>query len=849
MSDDSYPVLKNADRITFSKTYHPQSAQNSEDVVKPWRDISTETMPQAIKNLLKPHWSSWILAHPEYAKNNPGAKTTIIVKNSKSFDKVSSLRQVRPSQPYFVFREKPAPPKVSGGGPPLRAEYIKDAYEPEPAVAHPDRITILEPVNHAFLRVGHDEALSYDNPDGPFTVQVNGVVTQSSTYQVDWHEFFKNETRKKNAVKATAKGENIPWQDQISGLDYGEYTIGAVTENGISHSIKVTIKPEQIKIGEIFYEPETRTFYLFDEAQYQILLKDIAPLDNVISKLEQAHQSNDEEQVNQAKAEFDATIAPLVDASNQTTTLTELIGFRGKKHTYVTPKTKKNHWRSYKLDSELDKKRIFNDGKFDYKKFKDECIEKKVEIVWAKTDPHSGSLNDWAEGVNRNWADLLSDNKDLPPDRIYDTSKSAQILRYAYGASVKSHFSFKDKTFGVKAGTNGSFAIAEGKIGTDIYGPNAEGYHMTFEHTVDHGPHTGKVYNFDFGRVRSHLTLALAGFAGASFQASAGIYFEVKDGKVQARGATKNSANSDDSIAGIGGEAFAGLMVTGEATGAFEWQNPEENHNWATLMSLGCSGNVRFGAGASFNFYITYFEGKFVARAKAFACWGGGAGGEFTYTIGADTIVDFCTFVYHQLKNEDFHFVDILSEEAFNNYNTIVTYIAMTKEALVQVYQEGAIAIRRMEFFIKDQLDLLQQDIKNQEQASAFAKEILYGDLDVSFLPPESKGQILYNLCPTSWKSFEVKQELAILKIMRTIQTWHEYVEVMSHCTETGEKVNDNRWQTGEREIYKVIDGLDAIEYEFRKLRLWLDRDKNSLPQQAQINTAVVRNNGLIDIA
>ncbi len=851
MSDESYSALKNADRVSLSKTYHQQTAQNREVVVKPWRGIDTETMPQAIKKLLKPHWSAWILANPEYAKNNPEAKTTIIVKNSKSFDKVSSLRQVIPGQAYFVFREKPASPKLSGGGPPLKPEYIKESYVPEPPVKHPDRITILEPINHDFLRVGRDKALSYDNPEGPFTIHIKGLVSQSSTYQVDWREFFKDETRKKNLVQQTTKGEDIPWQDQISGLDYGEYTIGAVTENGISHSVKITIKPEEIKIGEIFYEPETRTFYLFDQAQYQALLKEIEPFDHVISNLEQAYQSKDDEQISKAKGEFDATMQPLVDAGGETSTLTEVIGFRGKKYTYVTSDKMKNHTRSYQVTSEVEKKRIIKDGKFDYKKFKEECLSTQatIEYTFFKVDPHAGSLNSWAEGINRKLDDLLGNQEDLPPDRLYDTSKGAQILRYSYGSSTKSNFSLKDKTFGIKSETNASFAIAEGKIGTDLYGPSAEGFHMTFEHTVEHGPHTGKVYNFDFGHVRSHVSMSVAGFSGASFQASGGLYFEVEDGKVQARGATKNSSSSDESIAGVGGEAFVGLKATGQLTGAFEWQNPENENNWASIMGVGCGGNVSFGAGAEFNFYITYFNGKFVARAKAFACWGGGAGGAFTYTIGADTIVDFCTFIYHQLKNEDFHFVDILSEEAFNTYRTIVTYIAMTKEALVQVYEEGAIAVQRMEFYIKDQLDLLLQDIKNQQQASAFAKEILYGDLDVSFLPPESKGQILYSLCPTSWKSFELKQELAILKIMRTIQTWHEYVEIMSHCTETGAKVHDNRWQTGEREIYKVIDGFGAIEYDFRKIRLWLNRNKNNLPQQAQINTAVVRNNGLADIA
>ena len=841
MSDDFKQALKNANSITISKTYHPQIAQTS-DVVKPWRGVDTETMPQATKKLLKPHWSAWILANPEYAKNNPEAKTTLIVKTSKGFARVTSLRQIFPRQAYLVFRKKPASPKISGGGPPLRAEYIKESYEPEPLVKHPDRITILEPINHDFLRVGRDKALSYDNPEGPFTVHIKGLVSQSSTYQVDWREFFKDETRKKNPVQQTTNGEEIPWHDQISGLDYGEYTIGAVTENGISHSVKITIKPAEIKIGEIFYEPETRTFYLFDQAQYQTLLKEIEPFDHAISNLEQAYQSKDEEQINKAKGEFDATMQPLVDAGGETSTLTEVIGFRGKKYTYVTRDKMKNHTRSYQVTSEVDKKRIIKDGKFDYKKFKEECLSTQatVEYTFFKVDPHAGSLNSWAEGINRKLDDLLGNQEDLPPDRLYDTSKGAQILRYSYGSSTKSNFSLKDKTFGIKSETNASFAIAEGKIGTDLYGPSAEGFHMTFEHTVEHGPHTGKVYNFDFGHVRSHVSLAVAGFAGASFQASGDLYFEVKDGKVQARGATKNSANPDESIAGVGGEAFVGLKVTGELTGAFEWQNPENENKWASIMGVGCGGHISFGAGAEFNFYITYFDGKFVARAKAFACWGGGAGGEFTYTINANTIVEFCTFFYHQLKNKDFHFVDILSPEAFRYYDAVSQYIVIAEKSLKEIYIKGEAEFDHIIETIDDALGALAE----QQSAAKIALTLLSEPENLVFLTPEGKGRLLYHLCPTNWATHEERQEEAIVAIIKTIQSWHEYVEVMVHCTIDGSPVPDNKWETGEKCLLNVLDGHDLKNYNAEKLKLFLFLNKYKLPKSAKINTAALRDNG-----
>jgi len=842
VSDDSYPVLKNADRITFSKTYHPQSAQNSEGVVKPWRDISTETMPQAIKNLLKPHWSAWILTHPEYAKNNPGAKTTIIVKNSKSFDKVSSLRQVRPSQPYFVFREKPAPQKVSGGGPPLKAEYIKDAYEPEPAVAHPDRITILEPVNHAFLRVGHDETLSYDNPDGPFTVQVNGVVTQSSTYQVDWHEFFKNETRKKNAVKATAKGENIPWQDQISGLDYGEYTIGAVTENGISHSIKVTIKPEQIRIGELLYRPDKNTFYLIDIDQYNSFISAAQEHDKPLKKLAQAYKSGDQEQVNQAKGELDKKLEPLVDGATDTSNLVELIGVRGKKSYFMEKNQVLPDWHEYgpirggEQSMALNDKNSLNMQKlkeqFDPRKY-DKSLSAKATYSWDLVAPHSDSFGNWAKSMNRTLAEILDNQDNLADDRKFDYSAQAQVMRYSYGTSLNRSYNLKEGEIDLSLESEASFALAEGKVTGNWYIPNAEGKEIIFTDVPTRGSRAGQTIECNIGSFRFKATAEISGFAGASLQASAGLTFGMEKGKPKVRGSVKKSDNEKENYVGVGGEAFAGIKGTGSLTGSGEWKNPEKGHDWVSLLELGVSATAAAGLALKGDFCVDFQDGRLVLMFSGSAVCVAGGGGEFACTIGVKHIADFMIYLYHELKNEDFHFVEVITAEAFDYYVTLSTYGLVTGEDIRAMYELGLDSLETMAKTINKELQILQSDVAEAKRAEQLAKNILANISRLSCQPPEAKGQLLYSLSSTFRTSREEKQEEAIIAILQTAQTWNDYVEIVSHCSPYGQKIS---LEDGEKRLRNILDFSEEIDFNIIRFKL-------KYLQKPKINTAAVYNN------
>jgi hypothetical protein len=845
--------MKNMDNTRF---WAKQTKGNDEEEqqISPWRGISVETLPTELKNQLKPHWSNWLVANPELARNSGSRADIVIFANKRNrIEPVASLADIEIGQDVYVLRRRPHRSRKNRGGGheklPAFAHYTSE-YQPEPPRNHPDSITIHTPCWHDHFYVGRSAELL---GDGPYSLDVTGTVTASDTVQLSWRPVDEQGTSGQTPAQSVTNGIALPWQERIDGLTPGDYHLTARTARGNNTFIRFVIHPETCPVHEILYRPEDRTFFLLTEDDYQQLEQDAAHYDELITQLEQAHQSQDDEQLNAAKQQLDNELKPLVDTGGETSQLTEVIGFRGKKYTYVTSDKLKNHVRSYRIDKDIDKARIINDqGQFDYTKFKKQFAEKEVNIdyTWAEIDPNGGSLNQWASAINRKLDDLLSSSQPEDPKRRYDTSAAAQILRYSYGASAKNNFSLSNKTFGIKGEASADFALAEGKVGVNGYYPDAQGWALQFSYTVENGLYQGRVKQFDFGHIRAKAALELAGFAGASCQASGGMTFELDAGTVRPRGSTKD----DEHFVGVGGEAFAGIKATGAVDGSLEWQNPENGLAWAALMTIGVEGSAAFGGGANAEFYIDYFEGKFTIRAQAKLIWGVGGGGGFAFTVGADTIVDFFLFIYHQLKNNDFNFVDVLSLRAFEYYDTVRSYLAFYEDTLEQVYEEGRKFLRDMKFSILDKLQVLEDAKQNQAKAEALAKRLLDNPDLVTFLTPEGKGRLLRNLCYSYWSSLEETQEDAMLAILRTVQTWNEYKEIMEHLSGDGRRilpnkgVGDQTWQRGEETLWDFLDGAQERKWRYERLHLFLNRQQQ-LPRQPQLHAAAIRDNGLTSIA
>ena len=89
--------------------------------------------------------------------------------------------------------------------------------------------------------------------------------------------------------------------------------------------------------------------------------------------------------------------------------------------------------------------------------------------------------------------------------------------------------------------------------------------------------------------------------------------------------------------------------------------------------------------------------------------------------------------------------------------------------------------------------------------------------------------------------------------MLRTVQTWNEYVEVMEHLTSDGCRIrprplgdmDDGAWRDGQAVIEGFLRGASGLRFQYRRIRLFLER-AHQLPRQARVHTAALQDNGIM---
>jgi hypothetical protein len=842
----------------IKKDRHPSQMKGyQEEPIKPWRGISTETLPTDLKNQLKPHWRDWVVVNPEYARYRESADDIrVFVMESKGARRVQSLSAIGIAQQRYALRRQISRRTGMGGGGPAAAANQPEADPVEQEVPRLRRsyVRIEKPINHTRFKAGKAPLQG----DGPYTLKVDGTYSNGDGLVLHW-ENLDTGMKGQSPVESYPNRVGEPWKTELAGLRPGSQRITIRNAQGDSHHIRIEIRPETIPVAEILYETGANTFHLIPEEDYAAFQQELEEFDAVIRQLEQAHQGQSEDQLKAARASVDQKLTGLVSTGGESSLLTEVIGFRGKKFTYVRSDKVANHWRSYKVDEDMKRRSLCGpDGKLDIKKLKEEFkTGSKTSFKWDLIEPHGGSFNQWAARFNQTATKILLPKDD--PQRNFDASMQAQMLRYAYGASLKGNFGFGDKTFGVKLEGGGDFAVAEGKVNLNAYYPTAQGHNIAFDYTVKNNTrgNAGQVKHFDLGRMRTKAEVCLFGFAGASCQASGGVYFEYQPGeednpgKMQLRGSRKG----DEGFAGIGGEAFAGVKVGGEIIGNGEWQNPEKNKEWAALMSVGAEGSVAAGGGLEGDLSITYYNGKFRIRAKAALVWGVGAGGGFLFSVNVDTIAEFCMFIYHQLKNNDFNFLDLVHPQAFEYYDFLSSYVLLVGKPLRVAYEKGEEFIVDMKNAVNDVLEILENAKTHLEAAKAVVDRILANPDLVLFLTPEGKGRLLRNLCyEEDWSKYQTFRENAMMTVLKSLQTGNEFKEVMEHHTGDGRRLllkpkgieDDKTWQRGMETLRDFLEKVQELKEDYQRLQRFLERF-NQLPKP-QLNAKAIRDNGIANV-
>lgn len=456
--------------------------------------------------------------------------------------------------------------------------------------------------------------------------------------------------------------------------------------------------------------------------------------------------------------------------------------------------------RIYLVDGEKVKRKeekVFKDGKLNVTEIKHKIAEKvqdkaKFSKEWKlkpeDADEYTGVLWEWARTMNGDISTFLERTKgdlekyfDLDssdPKRRIDLSAEAQLMRYSAGAGLEVNFNpFKgdlhhkrDKTwidrakrgiksgeFGIKGNAHASFAVAEGKVRTELYYPHFAGYHVR--------PTIGE-QTFEMGYMRLYGDFVLSGGAGASIAIETDIAVSYTGGKqfihgVPAANRRKTAGVKARAGADVGLDAFAGLRAGIDVAGEIQWLNPEGEQSdgkpvtvkpgdaigeYKTMAKVAYGASATAGIGAKGAFKIGIEKGNFVIKAKLGACFGFGAEGSFSGEVGYDTIGEFFKFVSYQLKRADFHKIgDFMEKQAYDYYCQIY-YLVVVKGQELRSY------VGKVGEKITREYDELKQNLDDAiDSGSKEVEEFLNRMSDeltkktgswFSYSPPEVVGQI-----------------------------------------------------------------------------------------------------------
>lgn len=459
--------------------------------------------------------------------------------------------------------------------------------------------------------------------------------------------------------------------------------------------------------------------------------------------------------------------------------------------------------RIYIVEGEKDKRKedkIFKDGKLNLKEIKHRITEKvqdktKFSHEWKfkpeDADAYTGVLTQWARTMNGDITTFIERNKgelekylEIDPDnpeRRVDLSAEAQLMRYSAGAGLEINFNpftgnlhdgrdknwakrvkrgLKSGEFGIKGNGHASFAVAEGKVRTEVYFPHFAGYHVQ--------PRIGDQV-FEMGYMRLYGDLILSGGVGASVAIETDIGISYTGGKQGIRGippANRNKpgvkvrAGADGSL-----DAFIGARVSVDITGEVQWLNPEGDASdgepvtvkpgeaigeFKTMAKVGAGVTGSAGAGIKGAFKIGVKNGNFVISARVGACWGLGGEAALSGEVGYDTIQEFFKFVSYQLKRADFHRISDFMEAEVYKYYCQVYYLVIAKGADLRDYV-GKIGVSLNKEFdlFKDRIDKAVKD--GSESAEQFLNNVRDEFLRktgswFSYSPPEVSGQINHQI-------------------------------------------------------------------------------------------------------
>lgn len=562
---------------------------------------------------------------------------------------------------------------------------------------------------------------------------------------------------------------------------------------------------------------------LFAGNELTALKAEIREMDEAFGNLDQAKAAGEPEAVVNAQDHLAKLLKSYIKptANLPDKHLVQAYAINGKRWTRIRSDRMRNHWRSYKIDKSLLETTRGSDGKSSLNRaelaqaFK--AVGNKIKADLAKGISYSGtaqvakgqvsgSITDVWDANWLKWVDAVNESLTYSTGNAnFDLSAGAQLLRGYAGFGVQLGYDPKKGNYALKGNAEARAILGEAKATFTGYFIDKDGWHALIEFGDAGASEAGTQGQLDFGYFRFSAEISASAMLGASIYGTAGLEFATEP-----TGMVRVKPSAADSKGEIAAGAFAGVEAGGSVKGNFEWMNPgwrdaagaSEPASWKALVSVGVTGFVSAGAGAEATLKITYEGGRFMFRCEARAVLGVGAKGGITGVVDFRYIIELITYIYVQLRDNDFAFLYFVSEAA---------YQALVRISLI-VIEYGQAALDGTIEGISNLMESVTSALTGAKAAREYADKIVARPNALIFASPEAKGAVLYKLSERFTfdlsspyiLSFEERQEYAILTVISTIQSQREWAQVVERITPTGAKTTA---AAGLARLRAIMDG------------------------------------------
>jgi len=395
-------------------------------------------------------------------------------------------------------------------------------------------------------------------------------------------------------------------------------------------------------------------------------------------------------------------------------------------------------------------------------------------------------------------------------DGRFAADAEAQMFRFASKAGLEAGYDPNKQEAYIGGKAEGAYSLLQGQASLKAQLPNAKGTELLLKYEDA----AGGQKELHCGFIRADAEYKIQGFAGACASLAANAKVSTDPSNVGIWGETN-------------GEAFAGATVSNEASFSVKWKTayqavtgPISAADWApekadakfkSLLEVKPEAAISFGIGLGVDFRVDLIDGKLYLYLKGNLVLGAGGGGGVAAELNGSQIWELIKFIRWSLEKSDFRFLEWVESEAFEYVTFLLKVSAASNVDLELLTQELFIDVENL------WESLITADTKVRDTAESVIR-----NSNLSSLTPSAKAEVLYILVQDSTPLFgtsdpyrEVGDEAA-LKILKTITSHREFIEVLKRMGRDGDKgdFNDLRTNFATLMFHRLFKSKQSIQTE-----------------------------------